>query len=92
MIEHDDRLYLTIVRGGGSRPIVATSDPDVLRATARALFEMLCRGEDPDVEWLREALSDEELGAVLDPGPSAAEADDADLVRLDDERIARECG
>lgn len=37
----DDTLYLTITRGSEPRPIIATSDPGVIRAVAEALAATL---------------------------------------------------
>ena len=37
----DDTLYLPITRGSAPRPILATSDPVVIRAVARALLDIL---------------------------------------------------
>lgn len=61
-------LYLTITRGAEPRPIVATSDPGVLRAVARALYEALQGpGQGPDRRVLR-------LAQQLEPDLPAGES------------------
>ena len=55
----DTTLYLSITRGHEPKPILATSDPGVLRAVARALFETLT-GEErvPALRLARELDAD----------------------------------
>ena len=61
----DETLYLTITRGEEPRPIVATSDPAVIRAVADALYASLRGADRKPVLQLRRALDpDEPAGAT----------------------------
>ena len=62
----DNTLYLTITRGNEPRPIVATSDPAVIRAVAEALYSSL-RGAPERARVLRLAR---EMGSG-DPTPGS---------------------
>jgi len=58
----DDILYLTITRGDEPQPIVATSDPRILRVVARTLYEVLGGAERAPVLRLQRELDDEPEG------------------------------
>jgi hypothetical protein len=64
-MDADAVLYLTITRGAEPRPLLATSDPVVIKAVARALNEVLVGPERPQMLRLARELD------VKNPEPAA---------------------